>query len=207
MFSRNYAIVDVETTGGSPMLNRVIELGIIRVEHGDIAQTFKSLVNPERAVPAFISSITGISQRQVDRAPVFAELAEEIFPLFEDAVFVAHNSSFDYAFVKHEFQRLSWGFAMPSLCTVRLSRTLFPQYKKHSLDALVRRFDFSCKRRHRAYDDAKVLWDFLRYVDKNFEPAAARAAVERTIKKIPPKLRQAMAKLPQPEITYDRYLD
>src|SRR6185369_961891 len=100
MTQRNFTIVDVETTGGNPLFHRVIEVGILRVERGEITQKFKSLVNPGCDVPDFISQLTGITTSKLKKAPFFEEIAEEIFPLFEDSVFVAHNSSFDYRFVR-----------------------------------------------------------------------------------------------------------
>lgn len=200
--SGNFTIVDVETTGGSPLTSRVIELGIIRVERGEVATRFKSLINPGREIPKFITSFTGITDRMVRRAPSFADVAEEVFPLFEDSVFVAHNSSFDYKFLSLEFERAGYGFSMDTLCTVRLSRVLYPGYKKHNLGALIERFDFKCRNRHRAYDDAKVLWDFLRLVQKEFGGKELEAAITRTIKKIPPASQRKLPKVLVPEVIY-----
>lgn len=202
MLNRNLTIVDVETTGGSPVFHHIIEIGILRIEHGEVVAKFKSFVNPHSEIPEFISKMTGITQKQVDRAPEFADIAEEIFPQFEDSTFVAHNAGFDYGFLRSEFGRLGWGLVMPQLCTVRLSRALYPRYKRHNLTALIERFDFSCKNRHRAFDDAKVLWDFLQLVNKDFEPAVALAAVERTIRKVPPSVQQKLPKTLKPTISY-----
>ncbi len=202
MLNKNFTIVDVETTGGSAFFNRVIEIGIIRVERGEVVQKYKSLINPGRDIPEFITEFTGISEKMVKKAPTFEDIAEVIFPLFEDSIFVAHNSSFDYKFLKSEFERCGFAFSMHTLCTLRLSRVLYPEHKKHNLSALIERFNFKCKNRHRAYDDAKVLLDFLKLVYKNFPGEHIETAVDRTMKKISPAKQKKLPKIAIPELVY-----
>jgi len=146
--------------------DRVIEIGIIRVENGKIVGSLNTLLNPERHVPPFITRITGIEPESLVGAPVFEDIRAEAEALLEGAVFVAHNARFDYGFIKNELKRCGVSFNAKCLCTVRLSRKLFPDEKSHNLDALIERYDFSCENRHRAYDDAKVLHDFLIEVKK-----------------------------------------
>jgi DNA polymerase-3 subunit epsilon len=200
--NKNFTIVDVETTGGSAFFHRVIEIGILRVERGELVQKFKSLVKPGRDVPEFITEITGINSKMLKKAPTFEEIAEDILPLFEDSIFVAHNSNFDYKFLKTEFGRAGLSFNMETLCTVRLSRALYPNYKRHNLSAIIERFNFKCKNRHRAFDDAKVLWDFLRLAEKEFQAEVLSAALERTMKKIPPAKQKKLPKILTPELVY-----
>ena len=202
MGNKNFTIVDVETTGGSPFFHRVIEIGILRVERGEITQKFKSLINPGVPIPEFITEFTGITGKMLKNAPAFEDLAEELLPLFEDSIFVAHNSSFDYKFLTSEFERSGYKFFMDTLCTVRLSRALYPEYKRHNLSALIERFDLHCKNRHRAYDDAKVLWNFLQLAEKRFPAEHLEAALERTIKKIPPKKQHKLSKVLEHELVY-----
>jgi DNA polymerase-3 subunit epsilon len=202
MHERNYTIVDIETTGGNPKFHRIIEIGILRIEKGELVEKYKSFVNPGAEIPEFISSFTGISQKQVDKAPDFGDIAEEIFPLFEDAVFVAHNSSFDYSFLKQSFKTAGFAFHLDTLCTVRLSRALFPEFKKHNLSALVERYNFICKNRHRAFDDAKVLWDFFQYLETAVDPKILDTAIRRTIKKISPSRQRKMGIVEIPELEY-----
>jgi DNA polymerase-3 subunit epsilon len=184
MLNKNFTIVDIETTGGKAFFNRIIEIGIIRVERGEVVQKYKSLINPGRDVPEFITELTGITEKMLKKAPTFEDIAEDIFPLFEDSIFVAHNSSFDYQFLKTEFNSMGLAFNLDNLCTVRLSRVLYPEHKKHNLNALIERHNFKCKNRHRAYDDAKVLLDFLKLVHKKFPKEQIEKAIDRTIKKI-----------------------
>ncbi len=200
--NKNFTIVDVETTGGRAGMHRVIEIGILRVEKGELVNKFKSLINPGRDIPEFIESFTGISTKKVKNAPFFEEIAEDIFPLFEDSIFVAHNSSFDYKFLQFEFSNAGFAFHMDTLCTVRLSSVLYPEFKRHNLSALIDRFDLKCKNRHRAFDDAKVLWDFMRIVQKDFPAAHVSVALDRTMKKISPKKQQKMSLVAEPELEY-----
>jgi DNA polymerase-3 subunit epsilon len=193
--STNYTIVDVETTGGSPYWNRIIEIGILRVEHGEIVAKYQTLLNPERELPEFITKLTGITDQDLIAAPKFEEVKDEVLELFEDSVFVAHNVGFDYEFIRQEFARVGYGFDAQQLCTVRLSRVLFPKEKHHNLGAIIERFDFSPEKRHRAFDDASVLWQFMQKLETQIEAGVLKKAFERTIKKIPPKLQRKMGNI------------
>jgi DNA polymerase III subunit epsilon len=186
MFKHNFAIVDIETTGGHPLFHRVIEVGLLRIEKGEVVQTYKTLVNPGRPIPEWITGITGITDDQVINAPSFEDIKDELIELFEDAIFVAHNSSFDYGFLQKEFERVDRAFTVDSLCTVRLSRAMFPGFRHHNLTALIERFKFDCANRHRAFDDAKVLWDFLQILPEKFPQEQIDLAVKRCLQKIAP---------------------
>lgn len=179
---KNFTIVDVETTGGSPFFNRVIEIGLLRVEKGEVVEEYQTLVNPEMLLPEYITKITGLTDEDLADAPVFAQVADEVLSKFEDAIFVAHNSQFDYGFLQEEFRRLGYGFSMPQLCTVRLSRALYPEFKRHNLTEIIERYEFECTNRHRAFDDAKVLWDFLQHAQVNIEAGELQKALRRTLR-------------------------
>ncbi|OSI06653.1 3'-5' exonuclease, partial [Neisseria zoodegmatis] len=112
------AIVDLESTGGNLYQDRVTEVAILRFENGQIAR-YEWLVNPQQPIPSFITGLTGIDDTMVANAPVFAELVSELLPLLRGALLVAHNSRFDYTFLRHEFQRAGVDFAAPTLCTVQ----------------------------------------------------------------------------------------
>ena len=160
------AYVDVETTGMRPEHDRIIEIGIVRTENGVIVKKYSTLLDPGRTVSAFITSINGITNEALVSAPPFEEVALEIAELLDGAVFVAHNVRFDYAFIKQEFKRVGMAFKHPYACSVVLSRTLFPRYKKHNLDAIIERFGFTCESRHRAFDDAYVIYEFFEAIKK-----------------------------------------
>ncbi len=203
MLNQTFSIIDVETTGGSPFLDRIIEIGLLRVEKGEVVKTYQTLLNPGVALPEFITELTGITDADLLGAPTFDDIKEELFELLEDSILVAHNASFDYGFIGQEFRRSGWSFSMNNLCTVRLSRVLYPEHKHHNLDALIERHGFSIDNRHRAFDDAKILWDFLQMLPTQFPREQVEKAIKRTMLKIPPKKQLHMQQQPPPEeLTY-----
>ena len=167
MFDKSLAIVDLETTGMSARSHRIIEIAIIRIEGNKIADTFTTCINPQVSIPSFITHITGITNQDVEKAPLFSEVKHKVKKFLKGATFVAHNVWFDYAFIKSEFGRIEIPFESKKCCTVRLSRRLYPQYKSHSLENIIQRFGFGFERRHRAYDDALVLWQLLKKIKKD----------------------------------------
>jgi len=161
---------DVETTGGSAKFHRITEIACIRYEAGVEVGRFVSLVNPESPIPFNIQMITGITPALLDGAPTFAEIAPQVEAILEDAIFCAHNVRFDFSFVGAELMRAGFEFSRPKLCTVQLSRALYPAVKGHSLSKLIERFRFSCDARHRALGDAEVLVQFAKHLDSTFSP-------------------------------------
>lgn len=163
------AFVDIETTGGSHFTSRVLEVGVVRVEGNRVVSTYKTLLHPDEPIPAFITGLTGITDDQVTESPKFASVANELADILDGAIFVAHNVRFDYSFLKMEFERLGVPFRPKLLCTVRLSRRLYPEYRTHKLADLITRHHLSAPSRHRAYDDAHCLWQFYQYVLAQFD--------------------------------------
>lgn len=152
--------VDVETTGGSAPSSRILEIGALRVEDGIVVDYMNQVIDPEEPVPRWITELTGIEQVETSGKPVFADVAPQLAQLFQGAVFVAHNVNFDYSFFSEEFRRMGQKFSMHRLCTVRLSRALYPSERSHRLDAVIARAGYQVANRHRAYDDADVLYKF-----------------------------------------------
>ncbi|WP_043283464.1 exonuclease domain-containing protein [Paraburkholderia oxyphila] len=151
--------VDLETTGGSVGDHRITEVGVVEVKDG-LATRWSSLVDPQQAIPPFIQQLTGITDAMVRGAPTFAEIAPALFERLSGKLFIAHNASFDRGFLRAEFERAGFAFNPDVLCTVRLSRALFPAEKRHGLDALVERHALVPADRHRALADADLLWQF-----------------------------------------------
>jgi DNA polymerase-3 subunit epsilon len=151
------ACVDLETTGGMAAHHRVIEVGIVLLEDGEIVEEWSTLVHPGMRIPTMIASFTGIDDSMVADAPPFEDVAQEVRRRLEGRVFVAHNARFDYGFLRTEFRRLGVRFSAPVLCTVKLSRALYAEHRRHNLDTLMDRFSLSCGARHRALGDAQVL--------------------------------------------------
>ncbi len=168
MLPKNLVFVDLETTGASLRADRVIEVGAVRVEEGKVVKNFSQVINPNCFVPLEIFKLTGISPSEIEAAPSFRSIKDELVELFQDAVMVAHNARFDWGFLQTEFKNVGVKFSPKHFCTVKLSRKLFPQYRHHNLDSIMERFQIECLRRHRAFDDAKVLWDFYQKLQDLF---------------------------------------
>jgi DNA polymerase III subunit epsilon len=175
---KDLAFVDLETTGGDAARHRITEVAVVRVQNGELADEWSSLVNPECPIPAHIAAFTGISDDMVAAAPRFAEIAAEVLRKLQGAVFVAHNARFDYSFLRSEFRRLDMPFSAKILCTVKLSRRLFPEHVRHNLDAVMERHGLVCSARHRALGDAQVLRDFWFKLRREVPEAALGATVQ-----------------------------
>ena len=156
------AIVDVETTGSDPATDRVTEVGVLEVEGFEVTSQWSTLVNPDVALPSAIQALTGITHEMVQGAPRFGALAGKLIERLEGRLFVAHNARFDYAFLRRELERAGHRFHARTVCSVRLSRRLYPGERRHDLDSLIARHGLRCDERHRALPDAEALWAFLR---------------------------------------------
>lgn len=161
---KRYAIVDLETTGGMAQRDKIIEIGIVIFDGNEIVQTFESLINPERTVPPFITSITGIDTEMIADAPKFYEVAKQVVEMTESCIFVAHNVHFDYGFLREEFSRLGFTYTRRKMCTVRLCRQCFPGLRSYSLGNLIRHFGISNNARHRALGDAMATTELLKNI-------------------------------------------
>lgn len=161
MKHRPFVFLDIETTGARAGDSRITEIGALRVENHQVVSTFRQLINPETPIPSFITRMTGISNDMVWSQPTFQGVAHDLELFLHDAVFVAHNVNFDYGFIKAEFARLRIPFSMDRLCSVQISRKLYPEHRSHRLDKIIERLDIQVQNRHRAYDDAEVIWKFF----------------------------------------------
>lgn len=160
MFDRPCVIVDLETTGGHIARDRITEIGLILLD-GDHVERYQALVNPGQPIPPFIERMTGISDAMVADAPPFAALADEVLSRLQGRLFIAHNARFDYGFLRNEFRRLGMNWRADVLCTVKLSRRLYPEHYKHNLDSLIARHGIELAERHRAMADAEAVYRFL----------------------------------------------
>lgn len=149
-----YAIIDIETTGGSPVSEKVTEIAIYIHDGKNIIDEYSTLINPERKIPYHITQLTGISNSMVADAPKFYEVARKIVELTENMIFVAHNVTFDYSFIVQEFKQLGYEFKRNKLCTVNLGRKYLPGYRSYSLGTLCKELGIKIEGRHRAAGDA-----------------------------------------------------
>lgn len=183
MLPQKLAFIDIETTGMRSFYDRIIEVGIIRVEDNIVTKTYHSLVNPQAHIPSEIEMMTGITAKDLENAPTFRQIKEEILETLVDSIFVAHNVRFDYSFIKNEFARENISYTSKHFCTVRLSRLLYPKYRHHNLDALIERHGFSCGNRHRALEDATVIYNFYQKIQKEFTSEKVLEVLAKCLKK------------------------
>ena len=175
MKKQQYAIVDIETTGGNASGSRITEIAIIIHDGTCVTERWETLVNPEREIPAPIFALTGINNDMVKNAPIFDDIAEKVFDLLNERVFIAHNVNFDYSFVRNQLEQSGFKWTARKLCTVRAARKIRPGLQSYSLGKLCHSLDIPLKNQHRAGGDAdatailfsKLLeWDDLGEMEK-----------------------------------------
>ena len=160
-YNARYAVVDIETTGGSKAAHRVTEIGIVFVEQQKVIERWSQLINPQRLIPKNITSLTGITNEMVADQPLFSDIAETLKSKLEGCIFAAHNVNFDYGFIQAEFNRLDEHIALPNVCTVRECRRQFPGLPSYSLANLSQHFQIKLDQHHRALADAQAAADLL----------------------------------------------
>ncbi|MCL4397883.1 exonuclease domain-containing protein [Patescibacteria group bacterium] len=183
MLPPKIAFVDIETTGTSLRRDRIIEIGVLRVEKNKLTDTYQTLVNPETYLPPEITLLTGIKTSDLENAPTFSEVARNLTEILDGCVFAAHNARFDYGFIRQQLAGYGIKYRAKNLCTVKLSRLLFPQNRHHKLDNLIEQFSLNCERRHRAFDDAAVLWDFYKKLLKEIPEEKFEIIINQVLRK------------------------
>lgn len=154
------AIIDLESTGGHFYTDRITEVALIKITAEGISRQ-SWLINPQQSIPPFVANLTGIDDELVKDAPTFQTLAPLLHQELNQALIIAHNTRFDYHFLRHEFMRAGLSFRAPELCTVKFSRKLYPQHHKHNLDSIIARFNIQLLDRHRAMPDADAVYQLL----------------------------------------------
>ena len=189
-----YVVFDIETTGFSPLMNKIIEIGAVRVENGKITEKFSTFVNPQVPIPYKIENLTGISDNMVLDAPVIEEVLPKFMEFCEGAVMVAHNADFDMSFIKHncELQGIEREFTYVD--TVAMARFLLPGLNRFKLDTVAKAVGVSLENHHRAVDDAGCTAEiFVKFVkmlkDRDISDLNALneegSVSENTIRKLP----------------------
>lgn len=181
-----YAVVDIETTGGYASGNGITEISIHIHDGEQVVQTWETLINPEQFIPSYIEALTGINNEMVATAPTFEEIAPKVYELLHDKIFIAHNVNFDYSFIRHHLSLYGFTLNCKKLCTVRLSRKLFPGYPSYSLGKLCNSLGIVLENRHRAGGDAAataILFGMLLQadLDKTIELSLAKTSKEQAL--------------------------
>jgi DNA polymerase-3 subunit epsilon len=185
-----YVLLDLETTGAAPARDRITEIALIRYENGEKVARWQTLVNPHMPIPPFIQTLTGISDDMVQTAPDFESVAPRLYQYLDGAVLVAHNVRFDHGFLKHEFQRIGISLRQKVLCSVKLSRLLYPQHRSHGLDAVIQRHQIVVAARHRAMGDVEAVAAFIEAAGRELgeDRVALEVARLMTAPSLPPGL-------------------
>ena len=165
--AKNFAIVDIETTGTHASAHTITEIAILLHNGREVIDSFQSLVNPESYISPYVSRLTGITNEMLAEAPRFHEIAKKVWMLTEGAVFVAHSVNFDYSFIREEYKSLGADFRRSKLCTVRLSRNIFPGHTSYSLGNICAALGIPVKDRHRAMGDATATVKLFEYCLQN----------------------------------------
>ena len=182
--------LDLETTGATPLTDRITEIALVRFDNGVEVARWQTLVNPEQPISAFIQQLTGIDNDMVANAPTFAQVSDKLLSFLEGTVLAAHNVRFDHGFIKAELKRLDYTLRQKVLCTVKLSRLLYPQHRSHGLDAIMQRHNITSVARHRAMGDVESVLSFLASAKLELGDAAIINAAEQLMRgpALPPHL-------------------
>lgn len=194
-----YVMLDLETTGGNAVHDRITEIAAVRVENGMEVDRWSTLVNPGVRIPPFIQNLTGINDAMVADAPCFEDVARRLVSMLEGAVFVAHNVRFDHSFVINELARIDMKLKAKTLCTVRLSRKLYPQHKGHGLDALMQRHGLQTLARHRAMGDVDMVLAWLKIAASELGAETLQREAQSLLQgsaSVPPQLETAISDIP-----------
>jgi DNA polymerase-3 subunit epsilon len=159
-----FAITDIETTGSHASANSITEIAVVLTDGKVVQDTFTTLIRPDHYIPDFITSLTGITNEMVEHAPTFQEVSAELITWFEDAVFVAHNVGFDYAFIKKAFADIGVRFNPQKLCTVRMSRKIIPGHQSYSLGKICSELGIGNDARHRALGDTMATVELFHHL-------------------------------------------
>jgi len=198
-FPEKMVLLDLETTGGKATHHRIIEIGLIIVEQGEVIERWQSFIDPETMLPPFIQKLTGIAPSMLRGAPLFSQVTDKLLAYLDGRTLVAHNARFDYSFLKQEFERIGVSYNTAPLCSVKFSRSLYPQFKRHGLDQIIQRFQLPIENRHRALDDAEMIQRFFLKSSALFSDEEIGATCATLLKNpaLPPLLKaSALKKLP-----------
>lgn len=185
-----YAIVDIETTGGYAAANGITEIAIHLFDGEKVTEKFETLINPGQPIPYYIQSMTGITDKMVADAPRFEEVAEKIYTILHDSIFIAHNVNFDYSFVKSHLKESGFDLNTKKLCTVRLSRKIFPGLSSYSLGNLSRSLGITIYDRHRAGGDSEATVQLFQLLLQNDKDKHILKSLQRNSKEwiLPPNV-------------------
>ncbi len=185
-----YAIVDIETTGSYSAANGITEISIHVYDGEKVVEKFETLINPCQPIPFYIQGMTGITDKMVSTAPKFEEVAEKIYTILNEKIFVAHNVNFDYSFIRAHLADCGFILNSKKLCTVRLSRKIFPGFSSYSLSKLSHSLGIQIQNHHRAGGDTEATVKIFRLLLENDKEQFIQRSLQRNSKEalLPPNV-------------------
>ena len=176
---KNFAILDVETTGGKFNQEKITDISILIYDGNKIINRFETLINPDKEIQPFVQRLTGINNELVRNSPRFKDVSKKIFEITKNKIIVAHNVDFDYRIIKNEFQNINIKYLRDSLCTVDLSKLIFPNLKSYKLTNLLSNFGIVNQNPHRANSDALGALELFKIlVDKDLDMKVIKSRIK-----------------------------
>lgn len=168
MMTRDFTVVDLETTGLNATRDRIIEIGALKIRNGEVADSFSQLVNPERMISSVITEVTGIDDDMVRDADTIQCVLPKFLEFAGDDVLLGHNLQFDYSFLKQNAVNLSFHFERMGVDTLKIARARLKELPSRSLEDLCRYYGIEDKNHHRALNDVTVTWALYRILEERF---------------------------------------
>ena len=176
---KNFAILDVETTGGKFNQEKITDISILIYDGVKIINGFETLINPDKEIQPFVQRLTGINNELVKNSPRFKDVSKKIFEITKNKIIVAHNVDFDYRIIKNEFQNINIKYLRDSLCTVDLSKLIFPNLKSYKLTNLLSNFGIVNQNPHRANSDALGALELFKIlIDKDLDMKVIKSKIK-----------------------------
>jgi DNA polymerase-3 subunit epsilon len=201
-----YAIVDIETTGGYAAANGITEIAVCVSDGEKLVSHYHTLLNPVYTIPRYVAALTGITNEMVEYERPFSSIADELYEMLNDKIFVAHNVNFDYSFVKHHLAQSGYELNCKKLCTVRLGRQILPGIPGYGLGKICKHLGITIEERHRASGDAMATLQLFHHLLKCDTNGHVQTMLNKKSKEqfLPPNLSSAtIKKLPhQPGVYY-----
>ena len=177
-----YCVLDLETTGLSAKTEKITEIGIMKIQNGEVVDEFCEFVNPEKPIPKRVQEVTNITDEMVANSPTIDVLFPKVLDFIKDSVLVAHNASFDIGFLKNVAKNLGYKFDYTYVDTLPLARKLYPELKKHKLGKIAEHLKIKVEVAHRALDDVDTTVKILKEMMKTLKERGAKKVLDIALK-------------------------
>ena len=163
-----YAFIDLETSGGKFNKEKIIEIAVIIYDGEQIIETYSTLVNPCVKVDFYVQKLTGIKNSDLKKENTFNHYAKKVLNLVKNKILVGHNVEYDYRVLKNEFKNIGIDYKAKTLCTIEMSKKIFPDLESYKLKKICNHFNIELNNHHRAFDDAKATSELFKII-RSFE--------------------------------------